>query len=237
MAVSAAGHIATRALGARYGLPVAGLAGGFISSTATIGAMGSRARAHPDLLHAATTAAVLSTVATVVQLTVVLGVTNLPALLAFAPSLAVAGLSAIAYAVAFGVRQKPAADEPADHTSGRAFSLVTALGFSAMLTVVLVATSVVGARFGTAGLAVTAGLAGFVDVHSAGVAIATQVATGQIESKDSLLPLLVAFSTNSISKAVFAVLGGGIAFAARVIPGLLLVAMCAWLGMLIPRAA
>ena len=42
MAISAAGYVAVRMLGARFGLPVAGLASGFISSTATIGAMGAR---------------------------------------------------------------------------------------------------------------------------------------------------------------------------------------------------
>ena len=44
LVIGAAGHVVVRALGARYGLPLAGLASGFISSTATIGAMGARAR-------------------------------------------------------------------------------------------------------------------------------------------------------------------------------------------------
>ena len=43
MAISAAGYCAVRLVGARFGLPIAGLASGFISSTATIGAMGARA--------------------------------------------------------------------------------------------------------------------------------------------------------------------------------------------------
>ena len=43
MAIGAFGHIAVRLLGARFGLPIAGLASGFISSTATIGVMGARA--------------------------------------------------------------------------------------------------------------------------------------------------------------------------------------------------
>ena len=47
MAVSALGYIAVRLLGARYGLPLAGLAAGFISSIATIGSMGARARKEP----------------------------------------------------------------------------------------------------------------------------------------------------------------------------------------------
>ena len=38
MAIGAAGHVAVRVLGARFGLPIAGLASGFVSSTATIGA-------------------------------------------------------------------------------------------------------------------------------------------------------------------------------------------------------
>ncbi len=44
MAISAAGYILIRLLGARFGLPIAGFASGFISSTATIGAMGTRVR-------------------------------------------------------------------------------------------------------------------------------------------------------------------------------------------------
>ena len=43
MAIGALGHVAVRLLGARFGLPVSGLASGFISSIATIGAMGARA--------------------------------------------------------------------------------------------------------------------------------------------------------------------------------------------------
>ena len=42
MAIGAFGHIAVRLLGAHFGLPVAELASGFISSTATIGVMGAK---------------------------------------------------------------------------------------------------------------------------------------------------------------------------------------------------
>lgn len=43
MAISALGYVAMRALGSRYGLPLAGFASGFVSSTATIYSMGERA--------------------------------------------------------------------------------------------------------------------------------------------------------------------------------------------------
>ena len=50
MSIAAAGHVALRVFGSRWGLPLAGLLGGFVSSTATIGAMGTRARDAPALL-------------------------------------------------------------------------------------------------------------------------------------------------------------------------------------------
>lgn len=73
MAIGAAGHVAVRVLGARFGLPIAGLASGFVSSTATIGARATKA---PDVLAAAVSGAVLSSVATIVQLAAVLTATS-----------------------------------------------------------------------------------------------------------------------------------------------------------------
>ena len=67
MAVSALGYIAVRIVGARFGLPLAGLASGFVSSIATISAMGARATRSGELLRPAAAGAVLSTVATIVQ--------------------------------------------------------------------------------------------------------------------------------------------------------------------------
>ena len=45
LAAQAAGHVGRRLLGARHGLTLAGLASGFVSSTATVAAMGARWRA------------------------------------------------------------------------------------------------------------------------------------------------------------------------------------------------
>ena len=59
MAISAAGYVLVRILGARFGLPIAGLASGFISSAATIGAMGTRVRRTPDVVTAAVAGAAL----------------------------------------------------------------------------------------------------------------------------------------------------------------------------------
>ncbi len=80
MTISAAGYIAVRLIGPRFGLPLAGFASGFVSSTATISAMGSRARQEPLLEKSAVAGAVLSTVATLVEFTIVLAATSRPTL-------------------------------------------------------------------------------------------------------------------------------------------------------------
>ena len=90
MALGACGHVATRALGARFGLPIAGLASGFVSSTATIGAMAGRAAKDPASMTAAVAGAAFSTVATFVQLALLLLTITRPTLVLMAPALGAA---------------------------------------------------------------------------------------------------------------------------------------------------
>ena len=76
MAISAAGYIAVRTLGAGAGLPLAGFSSGFVSCAATIATLGSRAKQNPTLLGPAVAGAVLSTVATIAQLGILLAATS-----------------------------------------------------------------------------------------------------------------------------------------------------------------
>ena len=96
MAVSALGYVAVRVVGPRYGLPLAGLASGFVSSSATIGAMGTRAKDEPALMKPAVAGAVLSSVATVVQLAILIAATNMPTLQALWLPLVLSGAAAVA---------------------------------------------------------------------------------------------------------------------------------------------
>lgn len=60
MMISAAGHIATRVIGARLGLPVSGFLSGFVSSTSTILALGHHATEKPEEAQSAAAGATLS---------------------------------------------------------------------------------------------------------------------------------------------------------------------------------
>ena len=232
MAISAAGHILVRALGARFGLPAAGLASGFISSTATIGAMGARVRKSPDVISAAVAGAALSTVATVVQMALVLAATSTSTLLTLSTPLVFAGIAAIAYGAAFTIWALREQDVP-DPQPGKAFSLPAALAFALTLSAILVASAALRERFGETGTIVAAAAAGFVDTHSAAIAIASLVAAGKMGAVDAVFPVLAGLSTNTISKIIFAWGSGGRSFGLRLTPGLILVAGAAWAGTLL----
>jgi uncharacterized membrane protein (DUF4010 family) len=115
MVIGALGHVAVRTLGVRNGLPLSGLAAGFISSTATIAAMGARSTKTPSLLASTVSAAVLSNIATIVQLGLVLAATSMATLTMFSVSLICAATGAIFYGTVFtvhAIRQNVEGDGP-----------------------------------------------------------------------------------------------------------------------------
>lgn len=231
MAASSAGYVALRALGPRYGLPLAGLASGFVSSAATIAAMGKRFAADRGISGGAVAGAVLSTVATLVQLIALLAATSPPCLAALSRPLLWAGAVAVLYGVVFAIRgaRKVSAGPIA---RGRAFDLKTAVFFAAAVSLVMIGAAAVSARFGERGLVFAAAAAGFADTHSPAASVAALVASGRIAPAASVLPILAALTANTVTKAVLAGMAGGRRFAAQVVPGLVLVLLAAWAGAL-----
>jgi uncharacterized membrane protein (DUF4010 family) len=229
MGIGALGHIAVRFLGARFGLPLAGFASGFISSVATVGAMGARAAAAPEILWPAAAGAVLSTVATILEMAAVLAVTNVKVVAAAAVPLCCAGGAAIIYGLAFSLlalrKETGSIDE-----HGRAFSPWAAGLFAAMLTAVLLLARAMNDLFGATGIAATAALAGLANVDPAAISIATLAAAGKITADGAVLPILIALSANTLTKAVLAIASGKLGFVLRVVPGLALMILAAWGG-------
>lgn len=236
LAIAAVGHVAVRALGARFGLPIAGLAAGFVSSAAAIAALGGRARRSPDQLPAAAGGAVLSTVATILQLVVVVGATSPQTLAALAPALVGAGIMAVAYGAvltAMSLRNLAAAAPETDS----ALRLSTALIFGATVAIVMLSAAALRHAFGAAGVLAAAGLGGLVDAHAAAISVASLAAAGQMRPDEAVLPILLGLTTNTLTKMTFAVGAGGRGFAVRVVPGLILVIGAAWLGAMLGAAS
>ena len=230
MAVGAASYIALRALGSRLGLALAGFVGGFISASATIGSMGNRANRSPELQSAAASGAILATVATVIQMFLVLLVTNVATCRAVAVPLLFAGVAAVGYALIFVVRSSktPTTNEP---TAGRAFDLRLAFLFAMTITVILFLCAFLNQRYGSRGLLLGAGLSGFADTHATAISIASLVSAGKLAPESAALPTLLGFTTNTLTKVIVAFAVGGYRFALKLLPGLIVVVLAAFLGM------
>jgi uncharacterized membrane protein (DUF4010 family) len=227
LTIGACGHAATRILGRRYGLPIAGLAAGFASSTAAIGSMGGKAAQDPASMSPAVAGGALSTVATFVQMAILLQAISPPTLLLLAPALSAGAIVAAIYALAFvmrgGASSITAAPEP-----GRAFSVQAALGLAALLAVMLVVAAALKERFGEAGVIAGSAVGGIADTHAAAVSVASLVATSGLTPHAAVLPILAAMTSNAVSKVLMAVGVGSRGFALRIVPVIVLSLAAAW---------
>lgn len=231
MAVSALGYVATRSLGPRYGLPLAGFAAGFVSSAATVYAMGERVSRQPALMRGAVAGAALSSIATIIQMTVVIGLIQTSLLTELAWPLLLGGLAASLYGLVFVLRKSP--DSPTEHPVsdlGRAFSLKTAVVFAAMVSLILLLSAGLNAWFGARAMLLGSALSGLADAHATAASAASLVAAGKISSDQAITPILVGLSTNTLMKAVLAFKAGGVRYAGCIVPGLALMMAAVWLG-------
>ncbi|MFO1494701.1 MAG: DUF4010 domain-containing protein [Lysobacterales bacterium] len=220
MAIGAAGHVALRVFGARIGLPLAGFVGGFVSSAATIAAMGQRAQRQPERVDSAAAAGMASSIATAILLTALLAGTSLALLRVVWPMLAVAALIGVA-AAAWLARRAHANGDPAELADGRPFDPRDALMFAALIAAVLLLSAGLKAWLGPKAIWLAAASAGFADVHAAALSMAQLVTGGTLGLSDAKWALVLAFSTNLLTKLAVARRGGA-AYYQRILPGHLL---------------
>jgi uncharacterized membrane protein (DUF4010 family) len=236
LALQAAGHVAGRVLGARAGLALAGLFSGFVSSTATIVAMGSRVRAHPgtETARAATAGALASTVATWLQALLLVAALAPSALATVAPAaLAGAALAALAAATLWCRRPRGPMAAPAHEDSHGPLRVREAVAVATLLAVVAAAVAWAQRVFGASGALGSTALASLVDAHAPVAALASLYAADSLGSGVLLQGVLVAVAGNAATRALAAFTAGGRAFGSRVAGSLLLstsgAAAVAWL--------
>jgi len=229
MLIGALGHLALRWLGGRIGLPIVGLVSGFVSSIATIGAMGERARKTPELMGSAVAGATLSSLSTILLLVMLLVATSPATLHALMFPLIFGGVTVAAYGLVVTLNSFHENGSEMNNLN-RSFSVKTALTLAAMIALVLMVSAALKGWFGQAGLVVASGLAGLADVHASTISVASLAAAGKLSPESAVIPILVAFTVNVVSKAVASIISGGKAFARPVIVGLMLQVSATWLG-------
>lgn len=219
MGINAAGHVALRAFGARTGLLLAGLAGGFASSTATIASMGAMSKKNPRLAMACAGAGVVSNVSTIVQLAVISAALSPELLQVLWPPVAAAGVAIVLFALGATWATRNLAVDDA-RIAGRAFEPRHALVFVAIVATVMVLSAAMLAWLGDAGLNVTLAVSGLADVHAAVASAAQLVALGRIPPDAAIPGITLALAANSTTKLVMAFITGGRAYGLRLLPGI-----------------
>lgn len=224
MLVDAVGYVAQRLVGARAGLPISGLLGGFVSSTVVVATMGKRAQTEPDVLSSAVAGAALSQIATVVQLALVLAISDSVLLGNLRWVLLVMGVVMAAYGA---MMIRATRGEAAPLPPGRAFRLRTALLFAAAFVAVMLLVAWLQHSFGPAWALAGVVIGGFADAHSTAASIGSLAAQDQLPRELAAIAIGLVVTTNTVSKLGFA-WAGGKAYFWRLAPGLLLLIAAYW---------
>lgn len=233
MTVTGAGYASQRAFGARFGLVASGFAAGFVSSSATIAAMGLRAKDDPKVTTAAIAGGLASSVATVVLFGVLVATVDQELLLALAWPLGLALAAAVAATAAFAARADIV--EGAAPT-GRAFSPLPALAFAAGVAVVSIVSAAVSDWQGDRGIVVISAIAAVVDAQSTTGSIASMHQAGHISTDVAILAVVTSLTANTGTKILMASGSRHRPYAWRMTAGVVAIAAAAWLGVYL-RAA
>jgi uncharacterized membrane protein (DUF4010 family) len=233
MTINALGYVAIRALGARMGLPLTGLVGGFVSSAATVASMGHRSREHPALMRACAAAGTASSVSTIIMLGLIFLAVDRVLLSALSMAFLFAGLAILGYALLLARRSLYEKNGIDDLMPERPFHFGHALLFAVLIGGVLWVSAMLQHAFGDAGAPLAAMMAGFADTHAPAISVSELRTSGTLSMNVAAFSVLMAFTANTVTKAVVAVTSGGLAYAQRIIPGLALMLASAWAGWLL----
>lgn len=208
------GYIGVRALGPERGLLVTGLAGGFVSASATTASMGRLSRSF-STVRAPLASALAASLATFVQLVIVIGVVDADVLRRLWPPV-LAGALVLAATIAVVYRRSaPTADNGDGQGTGEApppgrpFALRPALILAAVLIGALLVGRWGAEVLGPRGAVLAAFAAGLADAHAGAVAAASLAAKGDIGVDTAVLAIAAALGSNLIVKCVLAFTAGG----------------------------
>jgi len=209
------GYIGVRTLGPQRGLLVTGLAGGFVSASATTPSMGRLSRT-ADEMRAPLAGALVASLATFIQLLVVIGFVEPDVLRRLWPPV-VAGAMVLVVVAAIVYRGASVAPRDAEvisvgvepNTAARPFSLRPALVLAAVLVFALFVGRWGADVLGSRGAVLAAAAAGLADAHAGALGAASLAAKGTITVDSALQAIAAALGSNLLVKSVLAFTSGG----------------------------
>lgn len=221
--VSFAGYVASRLIGSRRGLLVAGLIGGLVSSTALTLALSARAKEQPALTRLCGIGIVAGCATMFPRMLLIVAVVHYPLMLELAFPLGVMALVGFAGAL-FAYKRGGALDSREDVTFRNPFELTQAVKFGLFYAAVLLVSRAAHDSLGASGTYASAAFAGLADVDAITLSLTELERTGAI-SHVAAPAITLAALVNTVVKAGLARFFGGRALAREVNPILLAAAL------------
>jgi len=217
-ALSFAGYVAIRLLGARRGLGVTGLVGGLVSSTAVTLSMAGRARERPEIVDSAALAVMLASTVMFARVLVIVSVVN-PGLRGHVaiPMLAgvAAGLVASLVLWLHSGRAMTAREETV--ALANPFELGAALKFALLFAAILLGSKAATVYLGSAGTYAAGLLAGLTDVDAITLSVAKLAGDGGVPADVAATTIFLGTASNTLVKGVMGAVVGGWPFGRRVL--------------------
>jgi uncharacterized membrane protein (DUF4010 family) len=217
MAVGMLGHVAQRALGGRWGMPLAAFFSGFASSTAVVVSTGQRVRAGQSDALPAAACALLANLASLALFAGVLGAASPTLLMAMRWPLVLAGLGLLLVVLSALRRIE---GEGAESRTGRAFKLTHALGMAGIIALMSLLAAWLQHVFGEVGVLLAALCVAWVEVHAAAASIAQLIQTGGMTPEWAHWALVAVLASSAVAKTALAMASGGVRYGLTVGLGL-----------------
>lgn len=218
LAVGMFGHIAQRALGERWGVPVAGFFSGFVSSTAVVASMGQRVRSGQSHIGSAAASALLANLASLVLFAGVIGAVIPELLVTMTWPLVLAGLG-LMLVVLPGLRRIE--HDAVGARDGRAFTLKHALVITSIIAAMSLLATGLRHLWGETGVLIAALCLAWVEVHASAASVALLMQAGDMTPRFTQWVLIAILGSSALAKTILAIASGGLRYGVTVGAGLL----------------
>jgi uncharacterized membrane protein (DUF4010 family) len=212
-AVSFAGYVAVRLVGAAHGRLLAGAAAGLVSSTAVAVSNARLARAGEEAPRTLAAGALAAGAVAYARTAALAFAASRPMAAPLLPALAAGALAQAAVALLLLGRSRGGAEERhARGALGNPFELGAVLRMAALLAAVALFGEHAAARFGGAGAMVVAAISGLADVDAVTLSMAELVSGGALSAPLAAAAVAVAVASNTLAKVLYGFVLGGARF-------------------------
>ncbi len=223
-------YILGKIIGSQKSFTLTSFVAGFISSTSATQLLAQKSK-RTGLAHYFVGAALISNMASFLQIFLLVGPLNIRWLISLLPSLMGMIISAIVLAFFFLRKKEPHEKAPDSEVSGKIFSLLPALKFAGLLVVVKIVTKVSLLWFGQSGFIISSVLASLVGLDAVLINLA-ELAGTTITFKFATLTFLLVNATNLGSKTLYSSLQGGKKFARYFLASAAVIVLSSFIGLL-----